>query len=159
MVKVLYNNSYGPGFGFSDAFVAEYDRRTGKKLDVTNALFHKGVDSIRCDPVAIALFEEKGDEWCSGDGSFLAIREVHPVMERYWEIEENEGDEHVRVMISDALADALHAFMRTNDRANLDKQYDAIMAAAGLPTAGVGLKEAEGDSSNGGYSYFGVVDS
>jgi hypothetical protein len=154
MIKVLYNNSYGPGFSFSDAFITEYEYRTGKKLDTMNALFHKGIDSIRCDPVAITLFEEKGAEWCSGEGSFLALREVHPALERYWEIEENEGDEYVRVMITDALADILHTFMLTNDRANLDKQYDAIMNAAGFPQR-VGLKETDRDSSNDGI----VVDS
>ena len=158
MVKVLYNNSYGPGFSFSDAFIAEYDRRSGKKLDITNALFHKGIDSIRCDSVAVALFEEKGAEWCSGEGSFLAIREVHPVMERYWEIEENEGDEYVRVMITEALADILHTFMLTNDRANLDNQYNAIMNAAGYPSAQGGLKEKEENSSNDNHihRYFSV---
>jgi hypothetical protein len=137
MPKVLYNNSYGIGFSFSDAFIAEYEGRVGKKLDSTKALFYKGADSIRCDPIAIAIFEEKGSEWCSGEGSSIALRNVHPVMARYWEIEETEGDEYVRIMSSEALADILHAFMLTNDRTTLDKQYAAIMEAVGLKPSDV----------------------
>ena len=58
--KVLYNNCYGPGFCFSDAFVAEYEAKTGRKVDIVSALFCRGADSIRCDPVAVAIVEERG---------------------------------------------------------------------------------------------------
>lgn len=129
-MKVLYNNCYGEGFTLSDAFLEEYEKRTGKKLDPAKILFYKGVTSIRCDPVAIALFEEKGSEWCSGYDSMLAIRDVPAVFDRYWEIEEGDGDEYVRILISEALADVLHAFMQTGDRATLDRQYAAIIAAS-----------------------------
>lgn len=128
--QVLYNNSYGDGFVFSEAFLAEYEARTSKKLDTIKALMRIGPDSIRCDPVAIAIFKEKGAEWCSGPTSDLALREFSNVFDRYWEIEEQDGDEHVRLLVSEALADILHEFMRTGDRVTLDRQYKAIVSAA-----------------------------
>jgi hypothetical protein len=134
IMKVLYNNCYGAGFSLSDAFVTEYEKRSGKPLDPVKALFHTGADSIRCDPIAVALFEEMGSAWCSGPDSELAIREVPDVLSRYWEIEEGDGDEYVRVCIADALADILHTFMQTNNRADLDRQYAAIMDASVLKT-------------------------
>jgi len=148
-MKVLYNNCYGAGLCFSDAFVTEYETRTGKKLDPVKALFYKGSDSIRCDPVAIGLVEEMGAAWCSGPDSELAIRDVPDVFRHYWEIEENGGDEYVRIVVSAALADILHAFMQTGNRADLDRQYAEIMEASVLK--GVSIME-----SNVGYSYFGV---
>jgi len=149
MIKILYNNSYGVGFSVSDAFVAEYNARTKTSLDSAKALFFKGPDSIRCDPIAITIIEEKGSEWCSGEGSSLAVHEVHSVMARYWEIEETDGDEYVRIMTAEALSDILHTFMQTNDRTTLDKQYAAIMEA-------VGLKPTEINSNNDNHSYFNV---
>jgi len=128
--QVLYNNSYGDGFVFSEAFLAEYEARTGKKLNVFQELIRIGPESIRCDPVAIAIFKEKGAEWCSGPTSELALREFSNVFEQYWEIEEQDGDEHVRLLVSEALADVLHEFIRTGDKATLDRQYKAIVTAA-----------------------------
>jgi hypothetical protein len=147
-IKVLYNNCYGPGFTFSNAFIAEYEAKTGQHLDTISALFCRGSDSIRCDPVAIAIVEERGSAWCSGPESEIAIYEVNDVFARYWEIESNDGDEYVRVLVSEALADVLHTFMETNDRAALDRQYRAIMNTRVLKT------EAEKDA-DAVYSYFG----
>jgi hypothetical protein len=129
-MKILYNNCYGPGFTLSDAFLEEYEKRTGKKLEPAKVLFHTGVGSIRCDSIAIALFEEKGSEWCSAPGSDIAIRDIPSVFDHYWEIEESDGDEYVRILVSEALADILHTFMQTGDRATLDRQYAAIIAAS-----------------------------
>ena len=131
-MKVLYNNCYGTGFCLSDAFVTEYNKRTGKELDQVKALFYKGADSLRCDPVAVTLFEEMGSTWCSGSDSELAIREVPDVFSRYWEVEESDGDEYVRICVAEALADILHTFMQTGNRAALDRQYAAIMNASVL---------------------------
>ena len=128
--QVLYNNSYGDGFVFSEAFLIEYEARTTKKLNVIKALTRIGPESIRCDPVAIAIFKEKGAEWCSGPTSDLALREFSNVFEQYWEIEEQDGDEHVRLLVSEALADILHEFVRTGDKVLLDRQYKAIVSAA-----------------------------
>ena len=148
-MKVLYNNCYGSGFCLSDAFVTEYNKRTGKELDQVKALFYKGADSIRCDPVAITLYEEKGSEWCSGPDSELAIREVPDVLSRYWEIEESDGDEYVRICVADALADILHTFMQTHNRTDLDRQYAAIMNTSVLKTEPT-------TQSNDIYRYFSV---
>ena len=125
-MKILYNNCYGCGFAFSDAFVAEYEVRAGKKVNVIKTLFQRGLGSIRCDPIAVALVEEKGVAWASAPGSEIAIHDIPDVFERYWEIEENDGDEYVRVLVSEALADILHEFMDTGDRDTLNIQYAAI---------------------------------
>ena len=124
--SILYNNCYG-GFAFSDAFLAEYKARTGVVLDTFKALFRLGPESIRCNPVAVAIFKEKGSEWCSGFDSQIEAFECPVALAKYWEIDDYDGDEHVSVLISDALADILHTFMQTNDRAALDRQYAVIM--------------------------------
>jgi hypothetical protein len=155
--QVLYNNSYGDGFDFSAAFLAEYEACTGRKLDTFKALMRIGPQSIRCDPVAIAIFKEKGTEWCSGPTSELALREFSNVFDRYWEIEEQDGDEHVRLLVSEALADVLHEFMRTGDRVTLDRQYKAIVkaAAASSEYAPVVLKSEPADViSHVGFGYY-----
>ena len=166
--QVLYNNSYGDGFEFSKAFLDEFaKRREGKELDATKALFYKGKGSIRCDPLAVALFKEKGSEWCSGPTSSLELREFSSVFENYWEIEEQDGDEYVRVLVTDALADILHTFIQTGDKEALDRQYAAIMEAVkslnesiyGLPpiagTEGAELKKERVEVvTHVGHTYF-----
>lgn len=170
--QVLYNNSYGDGFSFSKAFEAEFaKRRGGKELDTTKALFWKGKGSIRCDPVAIALFLEKGSEWSSGPTASLELREFSSVFENYWEIEEQDGDEYVRVRVAEALADVLHVFVQTGDQEAMKRQYTTIMDAVaslnesiyGLPpvapaaAAGAELKkESDTVVSHVGHTYFGV---
>jgi hypothetical protein len=134
MVKILYNDCYGGGFQFSPAFVAEITRRTGGKVDATNAWrLLGGAESLRCNPAVLALFEEKGAEWSSGPECSLALREVPDIFAGYWEVEECEGNEYVRVLITDALADMLEAYMaspRTEvDHALLVGQYARIQAA------------------------------
>ena len=48
----------------------------------------------RKDPVAIALLEEKGSEYCSASHSFLTIKEVDE--EKYgWDIDEYDGYESI----------------------------------------------------------------
>lgn len=170
--QVLYNNSYGDGFSFSKAFEAEFaKRRGGKELDTTKALFWKGKGSIRCDPVAIALFLEKGSEWSSGPTASLELREFSSVFDNYWEIEEQDGDEYVRVRVAEALADVLHVFVQTGDQEAMKRQYTTIMDAVaslnesiyGLPPvaapapAGAELKkESDTVVSHDGHTYFGT---
>jgi hypothetical protein len=127
-IKVLYNNCYG-GLNFSDAFVALWEKRSGKKLDLFKESLKYAPDSIRCDPIAISIFEENGSDWCSGESSMIALREFPEVFYRYWEIEEYDGDEHVRILVTDAFADILQVFMETGDRAALDRQYKEITDA------------------------------
>jgi hypothetical protein len=124
-MKILYNDSYG-AFAFSAAFLAAYKERTGVNINLDNALFRLGPDSIRCDPVAIALIEEHGVEWASGPNAWLAIREIPDLFAQYWEIDEYDGNESVRVRVSDALADVLDTYMETRDHAVLERQYSAI---------------------------------
>ena len=97
---------------------------------MSTALFHTGPNSIRCDPDAIAIFEEHGSVWSSSEPSDLAIREIPDLFAQYWEIDEYDGNETVRVNVSEALADILDTYMETRDHAALDRQYAAIKAAS-----------------------------
>lgn len=145
--KVLYNNSYGP-FEFSSAFEAEYAARAGRNVDTEKRLFQLGSSSIRTDPIAISLLEEKGTEWSSGPQSYIEVRAFSSVFEKYWEVEESDGDETVRLLVSEALADVLHAYMQTGDLETMKAQYKRITEAAS-PS-----KPAEMDASYTGYGYF-----
>jgi hypothetical protein len=127
-MKILYNDSYG-SFAFSDAFLAAYKERTGVTIDITKALFRLGAESLRCEPVAVSLVEERGAEWASGPNAYLAIREIPDLFAQYWEIDEYDGNETVRVNVSEALADVLDTYMETRDHAVLERQYAAITAA------------------------------
>jgi len=149
-MKILYNDCYGVGFSLSDAFIAEFEIRTGRKIHAQKVLFQRGKGSIRCDPIAVAIVEEKGSAWSSGPGSQIAIFEISDVFETYWEIEENEGDEYVRVLVSEALADVLHTFMETGDEATMRKQYNAIKGS-------YNLKPDTPVIHNDTHTYFGVT--
>lgn len=168
--KVLYNNAYGDGFELSKPFLEEFTKRRGKEIDINKALFWKGTGSIRCDPLAIALFQEKGSEWSSGPTASIQLREFSAVFDKYWEVEEQDGDEYVRVLVTDALADILHTFVETGDKEALDRQYKAIMDGANtlnesiysLPAATTAGAEGElkkaPDSvvAHVGHTYFGT---
>lgn len=128
-IKILYNNCYG-GFQFSAEFEAEYKRRTGRDVTRDGGLYRTGPGSIRCDPVAVAIFEEFGSEWSSAPGvCALEIHTIPAVFERYWEVDESDGDESVRVNAMEAYADMLHTFMGTGDQAALVQQYRAAKSA------------------------------
>lgn len=123
--RVLFNDCYG-GFAVSEAFDAEYTKRTGKSFG--GDLYILGA---RRDPVALDLFDERGSEWCSGPNSMLAVHEIPNTFEKYWEIDEFDGSETVRLLISEAFVDVLETYLETDDRAAMIKQYHAICAAAG----------------------------
>jgi hypothetical protein len=127
-MKILYNDTFG-GFDFSDAFFDEYKTRTGKELNLSTELYHTGPNCIRCNPVAIAIFEEKGAQWSSGPSAELAIYEVPDVFANYWEIDEYDGNETVRVNVTEALADILDTYMETKDHAVLEQQYKTVKEA------------------------------
>jgi len=127
-MKVLYNDCYG-SFGFSEPFLAEYKTRTGVALNLHLILFRVGPNSVRVDPVAIAIVEEKGTEWSSGPESEVRVYDFPDVFERYWEIEESGGDECVHIDVNAALADCLRTYMDTKDSAALSDQYNRITAA------------------------------
>lgn len=127
-MKVLFNASFGAGFAFSDDFNAEYKARTGASPRIFERLL-PSAESIRVDPIAVAIVEEKGIEWVSGPYAAIEVREIPDVFARYWTIDEYEGDESVRVDVNEALADILHTYMETGARDILEKQYKAIMDA------------------------------
>jgi hypothetical protein len=124
-IKILYNDCYG-GFSFSPAFAAEFTRRTGR--DIYKGLYGARLPA-RCDTVAVALFEERGSEWCSGQNAALKVREIPAVFANYWEINEYDGMETVHVNVDRAYADCLETFMNTRNIAALERQYATIQAA------------------------------
>jgi hypothetical protein len=127
-IKVLYNDCYG-GFAFSEEFLAAFKERTGRTLNMDKELMFLGLNSIRCSTDAIALLEEKGAEWSSGAGSYLAIREFPAVFANYWDIDEYDGNESVRIAAAEALADVLDTYMETRDNDALESQYAVIKEA------------------------------
>lgn len=128
-IKILYNNCYG-GFNLSDAFIEEYQKRTGKKISCDETEFwYRGADSFRCDPVAVAIVEEFGSEWSSGVDSLIEICEIPAVFARHWKIKEYDGDETITVNKAEAYADILHGFMDSGNLGALVKQYRKIKTA------------------------------
>ncbi len=143
------------------AFKEEYEKRTGAPLEILSAYVRVGANSVRCDPMAITLYEEKGSEWCSGTHSSLAIREIPAIFAQYWEIEEYDGNENVRILVSEALADVLHTYMDTGDHAVMKRQYTTIMKAkkqvdSVYELCTSELKPTTPEVVEHGYDYFGV---
>lgn len=129
MIKILYNNCYG-GFDVSREFEEEYQRRTGRSVDRDSVEFHAtGTSSFRCDPIAVAIFEEFGSERASGPSAMIEVHEIPAVFARYWKITDYDGDESITVNYTEAYADILHGFMDSGDLGVLVKQYRAIKTA------------------------------
>jgi hypothetical protein len=127
-IKILYNNCYG-SFDVSDEFEKEYQLRTGRPINRDSVEFwNTGPDSIRCDPVAVAIFEEFGSERSSGPTSAIEIHTIPAVFARHWDIKESDGDETVTVNTTEAYADILHGFMDSGDLGVLVNQYRKIKA-------------------------------
>ena len=130
-IKIIYNNCYGGGFAFSEAFEAEYTARTGRPTATHRRLLDpRSPTNIRVDSIAIAILEEKGSEWSSGPYAALEIREIPAVFAGYWTVEDREGDEVVECNTETALSDLLHTYMKTGDHAALADGYRHIMTAA-----------------------------
>ena len=130
MPRVLFNDCYGD-FCFSEAFAAEYLKRSGSSVDADGRLYLIGVHSIRCDLVALKIFDEFGSEWCSGPEADLAVHEVPDIFERYWEIDDYGGNETVRIRVDEVLADILETFIESGDRVAMLNQYNLVCTAAG----------------------------
>lgn len=128
-IKIIYNDCYG-GFLFSNAFTVEYEKRAGKPLNALRRQFQHCAESLRRDPIAIALLEEKGTEWSSGTCACLLVREIPAIFEHYWTIEGYDGNETVHVNVSEAYADLLHQYMETGDSGKLADGYRRVRAAA-----------------------------
>ena len=127
-IKVIYNNCYG-GFAFSAKFEKEYNARTSQMLATHRRLLDaRSPTNIRVDPVAIAILEEKGTEWSSGQNSSLEIRQIPAIFSSYWTIDEREGDETVECNTESILSDLLHTYMKSGDHGSLTDGYRQIMA-------------------------------
>ena len=89
-MKILINQCYG-GFGFSDEFLKEFEKRhPDKKLRNKN---HDDI-RVRTDPDIIALVEELGPEECSGIHADICVCEFPDGME--FEIREYDGIESLQ---------------------------------------------------------------
>lgn len=132
MIKILYNDHYNGGFAFSPAFVEEFRRRNPTATtDITNQWgLLSGPDSLRCNPAVIALVEEKGAEWSSGENCSIVIKEIPAIFAHYWDIDDSTGIEHVRTLVSEAMHDILETYMDSTktpeDLRVLEEQYAAI---------------------------------
>jgi hypothetical protein len=147
MIKILYNDSYDADFGFSEEFDTAYKARTGREVNTTIRLYRIGADSVRRDPVAIAIVEALGVERASAPGAYLQIREIPAMFERYWSVEASFGTETVHVDVNEAFADVLHHYMDTGDSAALVTQYRKVKTAVGRMSraddAAIGLTEMD----------------
>jgi hypothetical protein len=141
-IKILYNDCFG-SFGFSAALQTEYKGRTGHDMNPDQRLYLTGADSLRRDPVAIALVEERGTEWSSAEGGYIVIREIPAIFEHYWSIEEYSGNETVHVNVSEAYADLLHTYMDHGDLGRLVEGYRRVKTAAGRLLGSQLLKPSE----------------
>ena len=145
-IKILYNDSYDADFGFSEEFEAAYKARTGRPVNTTTRLYRIGADSVRRDPVAIALVETLGAERASAPGAYLQIREIPAMFERYWSVEAAFGTETINVDVNEAFADVLHDYMDTGDLGALVARYRKVKTAMGRLTLGddaIGLRESD----------------
>jgi hypothetical protein len=106
-------------------------KRTGTSVDANGRLYRIGTDSIRCDPIALQIFDEFGSGWCSGPDASLAVHDLPSVFERYWEIDDYGGNETIRININEVLADILETFIESGDHISMLKQYNLACAAAG----------------------------
>ncbi|KAL3905104.1 MAG: hypothetical protein SGILL_009814 [Bacillariaceae sp.] len=89
-IYYLYNNDYG-GFGWSKRAREELARRG------CNETNHWDCNTERTDPIAVALFNEMGSKWCSGEYCEMARTTVPEKYLEYVELSEYDGDESVRV--------------------------------------------------------------
>jgi hypothetical protein len=146
-IKILYNDCYG-GFNFSEEFAAAYKARTGQDVNSFERRYRVGPNSVRCDPVAVELFERLGAEKSSGRHASLAVREIPALFERYWSIDEYDGSESVCVRVDEAYADLLHQYMETGNSAALCDGYRAVRAAATrlAESAGYGVDAVVADT-------------
>lgn len=83
-MKILINNKYG-GFGFSEQFIRELEKRTGKKFNTFKC--------ERTDLDVIELFEEWGTRKSSGGYASLKLIEIPDDVD--WVIEQYDGVEWV----------------------------------------------------------------
>lgn len=119
-VNVLYNDAYC-GFQFSDAFIAELERRLNSAGACRVSAIH---GHYRANPIAIQLYREKGREWSSVPG-LSDIRCVHipKLLEHHWIVDDDDGHETIIVNFSYAIECAVNEYLKnpTPERLELFK--------------------------------------
>lgn len=93
MKKILVNKCYG-GFNFSDEMKKELGARLGCEI-----LWD---DEYAMNPEAIALFEEHGSEWASGQCAKLKLVEL-PIKTTDFHINDYDGYESVVYVVGGKL--------------------------------------------------------
>lgn len=119
--EVLINICYG-GFGFSDTFLKEFEKRYGPRTS-------RYEDSLRTDKRAIALFKELGETVSNGYCANLELREIPEELMECLNIEEYDGKESCSVDYSLAYCRILNEYMnrveyREDDDPPLTKEQE-----------------------------------
>lgn len=96
-MKIVINSCWG-GFSISDQCAALMGAIVDESCTHYPWAYHDWPDGksdrdFRTDERLIALIEEKGSEWCSGECAALTIVEIPDDVN--WEIEEYDGSEWV----------------------------------------------------------------
>lgn len=147
MAKIILNKCYG-GYGWSEEATFEYLDRLGKdykcfdyddnELTKEEYLAHGGWGYIKVDgkwfdgigredPIAIALLEEKGSEYCSGSAAELVIKEYD---KEDWiaKIDEYDGCESLE-LIPRLTEERIHSCANVDEIVNLLKRLGCFYAA------------------------------
>ena len=122
-VEILYNKCFG-GFGFSSEAMNEYYNR---KQTVDPSSFSE-YEIERHDPVMLQIVKELGPR-ANGYCARLAIQSIPSHFVKYYEIDEYDGSESVRIKYDAYRIDAAKALLRD---ANLSKAEKIWRAAAVL---------------------------
>jgi hypothetical protein len=122
-VEILYNKAFG-GFGFSSEAMNEYYNR---KQTVDPSSFSE-YEIERHDPVMLQIVKELGPR-ANGYGAKLGIQSIPSHFVKYYEIDEYDGSESVRIKYDAYRIDAAKALLRD---ANLSKAEKIWRAAAVL---------------------------
>ena len=110
-IYVLYNATYG-GFGWSKRARDELMRR-GYRGDPYYD------DETRTDPIAVAVFNEMGTKWCSGQYCKMQRTKVPEKYLKYMEISEYDGNEGVCINYDAAFTQGVRKLL-DDETATLD---------------------------------------
>ena len=103
-IYFLYNDDYG-GFGWSKRARDELKARGW--VDSCS-------DDARYDPIAVAVFNEKGSQWCSGQYCTMKRTTVPEKYLDYVKISEYDGDERVSVDYDRAFSEGVRKLLDSN---------------------------------------------
>jgi hypothetical protein len=124
MTELLLNNgtdkeNHGSSSStlFSEQFMDEYEKRTSKKTIIWLCW-------MRSDPIAIAIFKEKGSEWCCRSGKAqLRLESIPALFGNHYKIKKDTFDDEEHIVIHwDALhRQALQRFVESGDSVEATK--------------------------------------